>query len=230
MKWSWSDHMWQYYYRLASIILPGFSESQSHKYKTLTQWFCVTVCLFGWYLHIPANTGHSLNAVLMLGQRWRRWANIETYLSECPVFAGIGPRGRLKVEIHSSPACNQTDNGIEWPKVGRHSTPACNQTDNDNKRIKVGRHSPPACNQTDTDNERLKVGRHSPPACNQTDNDNERLKVGRHSPPACNQTDTDNERLKVGRHSPPACNQTDTDNERLKVGRYSPHACVQSDW
>ena len=36
----------------------------------------------------PANTGHSPNAVSMLGQRRRRWANIETALGECPVFAG----------------------------------------------------------------------------------------------------------------------------------------------
>ena len=37
----------------------------------------------------PANTGHSPNAVSMLGQRRRRWANIGTSLSECPVFAGL---------------------------------------------------------------------------------------------------------------------------------------------
>ena len=36
----------------------------------------------------PANTGHSPNAVSMLGQRRRRCANIETALGECPVFAG----------------------------------------------------------------------------------------------------------------------------------------------
>ena len=35
----------------------------------------------------PANTGHSNNAVSMLGQRRRRWANIETILGECHVFA-----------------------------------------------------------------------------------------------------------------------------------------------
>ena len=34
----------------------------------------------------PAITGHSPNAVSMLGQRRRRWANIETALDECPVF------------------------------------------------------------------------------------------------------------------------------------------------
>ena len=36
----------------------------------------------------PANTGHSPNAVSMLDQRRRRWANGETALGECPVFAG----------------------------------------------------------------------------------------------------------------------------------------------
>ena len=37
--------------------------------------------------HIPANTGHSPNAVSMLGQRQRRWANIETALGVCLVFS-----------------------------------------------------------------------------------------------------------------------------------------------
>ena len=45
-------------------------------------------CLFR-HQDFPANTGHSLNAVSMLGQRRRRWANIETVLSECPVFSGL---------------------------------------------------------------------------------------------------------------------------------------------
>ena len=35
----------------------------------------------------PSKQGHSPNVVLMLGQRRRRWANIETVLGECPVFA-----------------------------------------------------------------------------------------------------------------------------------------------
>ena len=42
---------------------------------------------------IPANTGHLTNAVSMLGQRRRRWANIEKALGECHVFAGIDTRG-----------------------------------------------------------------------------------------------------------------------------------------
>ena len=36
----------------------------------------------------PANTGRSINVVLMLGQRRRRWANIKTTLVKRPVFAG----------------------------------------------------------------------------------------------------------------------------------------------
>ena len=48
------------------------------------QMFCVY-----WVDNIPANTGHSPNAVSMLGQRRRRWANIEITLGECPVFAGM---------------------------------------------------------------------------------------------------------------------------------------------
>ena len=39
--------------------------------------------------NVPANTGHSPNAVSMLAHRLRRWPNIETALGECPVFAGI---------------------------------------------------------------------------------------------------------------------------------------------
>ena len=35
---------------------------------------------------IPANTGHSPDAVSMLAHRLRRWPNIETALGECPVF------------------------------------------------------------------------------------------------------------------------------------------------
>ena len=38
--------------------------------------------------YIPANTGHSPNAVTKLGHRLRRWPNIETALGESPVFAG----------------------------------------------------------------------------------------------------------------------------------------------
>ena len=41
----------------------------------------------------PANTRHSPNAISMLGQRRGRWANIETALGECLVFAG-----KLKVK------------------------------------------------------------------------------------------------------------------------------------
>ena len=42
-------------------------------------------------IHIPANTGHSPNAVLILAHRLRRVSNIETALGECPVFAGYVP-------------------------------------------------------------------------------------------------------------------------------------------
>ena len=37
---------------------------------------------------MPNSTRHSPDVVLMLGQRQRRWTNIETKLSECLVFAG----------------------------------------------------------------------------------------------------------------------------------------------
>ena len=51
-----------------------------------------------------ANTGHSPNAVSMLAHRLRRWANIETALGECPVFAGINYLHR-------------------WPEQYRHAKP-----------------------------------------------------------------------------------------------------------
>ena len=59
----------------------------------LTYFFCyfkrtLSPCLAN-HDYIPANTEHLPNVVLMLGQRRRRWANIETAFGECPVFAGI---------------------------------------------------------------------------------------------------------------------------------------------
>ena len=45
----------------------------------------------------PANTGHSPNVVSMLGQRRRRWANIETTLGEFSMFAGLVVCGVLIV-------------------------------------------------------------------------------------------------------------------------------------
>ena len=38
----------------------------------------------GW----PANKGRSLNGVLMLGQRLRRWPNIKTSLGQYLIFLG----------------------------------------------------------------------------------------------------------------------------------------------
>ena len=59
--------------------------------------FCATITslifLLAWgtkcrhRVALPANTGHSPNAVPMLGQRQRRCANIETAFGECSVFA-----------------------------------------------------------------------------------------------------------------------------------------------
>ena len=43
------------------------------------------------------NTDYSHNAVSMLGHRLRRWANIETALSECAVFAGEDDMLRLGI-------------------------------------------------------------------------------------------------------------------------------------
>ena len=48
-----------------------------------------------------ANTGRSPNAVIMSGQRRRRWANIETVLGELHVFAGMQP---LSIPVYSRPS------------------------------------------------------------------------------------------------------------------------------
>ena len=39
--------------------------------------------------HVSANMGQSPNVVLMLGQRRRGRANVETALGECPMFTGV---------------------------------------------------------------------------------------------------------------------------------------------
>ena len=55
---------------------------------------CALLIFFSVQLYVlysgptPANTDHSPNAVSMLGQRQRRWTNIETAVGECSVFAG----------------------------------------------------------------------------------------------------------------------------------------------
>ena len=54
---------------------------------TTTYKLCGVVCNREQYGN-PANTGYSPNAVSMLGQRRRRWANIETALGEFPMFDG----------------------------------------------------------------------------------------------------------------------------------------------
>ena len=56
---------------------------------------------------IPANLGNSLNAVSILGQRRRRWADIETALGEYSVFAGmaflnVAPPSLVLANIHST--------------------------------------------------------------------------------------------------------------------------------
>ena len=54
----------------------------------------------------PASTGHSPNAVSMLGQRQRRWANVGTALGEYPVFTGRLQRrgcGALVEPLTASP-------------------------------------------------------------------------------------------------------------------------------
>ena len=67
----------------------------------------------------PANTGHSLNAVSMLAQRRRRWANIETAFSECLVFAVSprDPRGCIHVLLGGS--CGTSISGRCY-KSSRH--------------------------------------------------------------------------------------------------------------
>ena len=51
--------------------------------------------------HSPENTEHSPNVVSMLGQRQRRWTNIETALGECSVFAGSVMLNQQKLGVES---------------------------------------------------------------------------------------------------------------------------------
>ena len=56
--------------------------------KLKRKWIVTAFWLWrvGW---VPANTRYSTNVVSMVGQRLRRWPNIETALGECLVFAGV---------------------------------------------------------------------------------------------------------------------------------------------
>ena len=56
----------------------------------------------------PANTTHWVNAVLMLGQRRRRWSNISTALTQCIVFAGN------VVSRHRDPQLQVGGNYLYW--------------------------------------------------------------------------------------------------------------------
>ena len=49
------------------------------------------------------------NAVSMLGQRLRRWTNIETALGECPVFEWVPPNNRL-ISVTDSESYRSTVN------------------------------------------------------------------------------------------------------------------------
>ena len=51
---------------------------------------------------LPNNIRHSPDAVLMFGQRRRRWTNIKTALGECPVFARcvLAPIFYTHIQLH----------------------------------------------------------------------------------------------------------------------------------
>ena len=68
-------------------ILLGLSITRRFSVFINKNWRCLPSCSEKVDSY-PANTGHAPNAVSMLGQRRRRWANIETALCEYPVFAG----------------------------------------------------------------------------------------------------------------------------------------------
>ena len=75
-------------------------------------------------LIIPANTGHSTNAVSMLAHRLRRWPNIETTLGECPVFAGMHQEDNKSSVLMNIPRICTTihainNNSKSYPRIRR---------------------------------------------------------------------------------------------------------------
>ena len=66
-------------------------------------------------VNYTANTVHSTNVGLMLGQRRRRWPNINPTLVECTVFAGI----EIFVEyvMVTKPSCAFINSNFIWTRV-----------------------------------------------------------------------------------------------------------------
>ena len=79
------------YSRLRSVYASRTISEHTKEYTVITLLARVidTFYKYSQAGYIPANSGHSPNAVSMLGQRQRRYAGIETALVECTAFAGI---------------------------------------------------------------------------------------------------------------------------------------------
>ena len=71
-----------------SLILAIHRHRPAHAYSTVDQWFCEN-----------ANTRICPNVVSLLGQRRRRWANIETIWGQVLVFSGICALGVGSVSL-----------------------------------------------------------------------------------------------------------------------------------
>ena len=75
----------------------------------------------------PVNTRHSINVVLMLGQRRRRWANIKTTLIECVMLTGrhCNMQRVSQLQAQSLVVYSQYHDGISaymttWQKLAQH--------------------------------------------------------------------------------------------------------------
>ena len=76
------------------------SERIDHFLEILYSTFPSHVLTFN-FAKLPANVGHSPNAVSMLVQLRRRCANIVTALGRCPVFAGLLSQHSMSVDLNS---------------------------------------------------------------------------------------------------------------------------------
>ena len=91
---------------------------------------------------LPANKGHSPNVVSMLGQRRRRWPDIKTTLSECPVFAGL-PVGPWSSVAGSTPSSCFLLHGIILNRSGNRDRcwPGWRRLKDGKKSVMLARHS-----------------------------------------------------------------------------------------
>ena len=90
--------------------MPAEAEGRQTHGDLTTLKMCIDTPLSGY----PANSSHSNNAGLMLGQRRRRWSNIKPALERCIMFHGsvcvqlaVSAYPRPWVDVFALPQKNQ---------------------------------------------------------------------------------------------------------------------------